>query len=133
MTGLPIYIKDDKGFKKMVGTLEKTAKGIVFRKSVVRSKHYMRVIGGYGIQKEIFDKYLRGNKGRIIIQESDTGKFLVASINTWTEHSRSGNYGDGKQIFLAERFMHGSENFDRNEEVSIPINIRERLALEWRN
>jgi hypothetical protein len=116
MSGLPIKIQDEKGFNKKIGSLELTKGGRVYRKAVEREKHFMRICQGYGIQKEIFDKYLRGKKGRIIIYEKDTGHTLVASVETWTEHSRAGNYGDGKQIFLAERFMHGAEDFDRSEE-----------------
>jgi len=132
----PIYIKAEKGFDKKIGSLEKTKSGLVYRKKVKRSKHFMRIVKGYGIQKEVFDKYLRGKKGRIIIREEDTGEFLVASIKTWTEHSRSGNYGDGKQIFLAERFMHGAENFDRKEEsgsVEDCLKARKRLGEIFRS
>ena len=116
MKGLPIEINDPRGYRKVmkVGNLELGRKGRTYLKNVERNKHFMRIVGGYGIQKEVFDKYLRGKKGRVIIHEKDTGKWLVASIETWTKHSHSGNYGDGKQIFLAERFMHNSENFDRS-------------------
>ena len=80
----------------------------------------MRLVEGYGIQKEVFDEYLRGKKGRIAFKEIDTGRFLIASINTWTEHSKAGNYGDGKQIFLSERYMHGSQDFNRSNVVIEP-------------
>ena len=116
---MPIKIKDDKGYLRTVGYLRLGKKGRVFFKPVTRMKngrpyHYLKVVKGYGIQKEVFDKYLRGRKGRIIIKEKDTGRFLVASIKTWTEHSSTANFGAGKQVFLSERFMHGSENFDRS-------------------
>lgn len=114
MRGLPIQIKDNKGFNKTIGYLQLTKTGRTFYKPVIRAKHFMRVLSGYGIQKEVFDKYLRGKKGRIMIKEKDTGKVLVASIKTWTEHSSSANFGDGKQIFLSERFCHNANNFDRS-------------------
>lgn len=110
-----IYLDDPIKGRVNVGSLRKTKSGLFFKKNVVRSKHYMRIVQGYGMQKEIFDQYLRGKKGRIAIKEVDTGKFLIASINTWGKHSKSGNYGDGKQIFLAERYMHGSDIFDRSD------------------
>ena len=112
-TAEKIYVKDTLTERKLAGVIRKTKSGIVFRKNVVRAKHYMRILEGYGIQKEIFERYLRGRKGRIEIKETDTGRFLVASIDTWSAHSRTGNYGGGKQIFLSERFMHGSDNFSR--------------------
>lgn len=112
-----IYLEDPIKGKVKVGSLKTTPSGLLFRKNVMRAKHYMRLVEGYGLQKEIFDKFLRGKKGRIAIKEMDTGKFLIASVNTWEEHSKAGNYGDGKQIFLSERYMHGSQNFNRNDIV----------------
>jgi hypothetical protein len=111
MTGLPIQIKAPKNNRKItVGYLHQTGKGRVFYKTVNSKVHYMKIVEGYGMQKEVFDKYLRGRKGRIIIRENDTNKWLVASIKTWTEHSSAANYGDGKQIFLSKRFMHGADD-----------------------
>jgi hypothetical protein len=128
---MKLYYTDPIKGPLKVGSLYKKPTGLVFRKNVTRSKHYFKVVKGYGIQKEIFDKYLRGKKGVIQIKE-DTGKFLVASIDTWTEHSKSGNYGDGKQIFLSERFMHNGQDFNREttEEVqdySMPLSVYEEL------
>lgn len=105
MKGLPIYITDPKGFKKKIGSLFITRKGRIFAKTVERKKHFMRVVNGYGIQKEAFDKYLRGRKGGILIFEKDTGTKFFADIDTWTEKSHSANYGDGKQIFLSVKYM----------------------------
>jgi len=115
--GVPIKIRDPKGFLKTGGYLSLKKTGRSFYKPVNRAKHYMNIVKGYGIQKELFDKYLRGKKGVIKIHEKDTGRWLIASVKTWTEHSRAGNYGDGKQIFLSERFMHNSDDFDREETV----------------
>ncbi len=97
----------------LAGELIKKPNEIIFKKAVISTKHKMRLFEGYGIQKDIFDKYLRGKKGRIIIKEKDTGKVLVASIKTWQEHCAGANYGDGKQIFLATRFMHNADDFNR--------------------
>jgi len=115
LKGLPIKIKDPRYYRGSltVGYLQLSPKGRVFYKPVKRIKHFMRVVDGYGIQKAVFDEYLRGRKGRVIVHEKDTGKYLVASIKTWTLHSSNQNFGDGKQIFLSERFMHNSEKFDR--------------------
>jgi len=113
--GLPITIKDPRHYRRKltVGRLLCSHKGRIFYKPVERKKHFMRIVSGYGIQKEVFDEYLRGRKGRVFIHEKDTGKWLIASIKTWTHHSSTQNFGDGKQIFLSERFMHNAENFDR--------------------
>lgn len=103
-----ITIKDSKGIVRKVGKLFITKSGRIYFKRVNRKKHYMRIVQGYGIQKEVFEKYLRGRKGSVVINETDTGDKLVASIKTWIEHSSAANYGDGKQIFLSEKYMEKS-------------------------
>jgi len=133
-----IYITDPIRGKRFVGTLRRGLRGVIFKKEVDSRKHLLRVAGeSYGVQKSIFDKFLRGKKGVIQIKEKDTGKFLVASIKTWTEHSRSGNYGAGKQILLSRRFMHNSKDFDRTEAFDKGAyktwyESRKRLAREFR-
>ena len=89
-----------------IGELIRAEDGsLVFTKNVQRKKHFMKVLSGYGIQKEPYDQYLRGKKGRIDIIEKDTGKTLTASISTWDEHSSYQNYGSGRQVFLSEKYM----------------------------
>lgn len=114
--GLPVYLDDPRGVKGklLVGRLWLSPKGRLFKKWVKRSRHYMDVVKGYGIDKSVFDKHLRGRKGRVMIIETDTGRVLVASIKTWTDHSSAANYGDAKQIFLSEKYMHGSELFEEH-------------------
>ncbi len=133
-----LYIKDPIRGKRFIGTLKKGSKGLIFRKDVDSTKHLLRVAGNsYGIQRSIFNRYLRGKKGVIQIKELDTGKFLVASIKTWTEHSHSGNYGAGRQILLSRRFMHNSKDFDRTEVLEEGtyknwLSSRKRLRDEFR-
>ena len=130
-----IYIPDPLRGQKLVGRLFKRKSGLLFRKNVKRNKHFMDIMSGYGIQKAVFDEYLRGKKGVIQIKETDTGKFLVASIKTWTENSKSGNYGDGAQIFLSERFMHNADNFNRQQisenimvqDFSMPLSVWQEI------
>ncbi len=133
-TAQKIYIDDPERGKggRFVGILKETPSGLVLRKNVIREKHLMGIHFGepmYGIQKEVFDKYLRGKRGRIEIKELDTGRFLVASIETWTNHSSAKNYGYGKQVFLPVRFMHGADNFSRETISSEIISVETRLAM----
>lgn len=136
-----LFISDPVRGQRFVGTLKKGNTGLIFRKDVLRKKHYMDVVKGYGVQKTIFDRYLRGKKGVIQIKELDTGRFLVASIDTWLKHSKSGNYGDGKQIFLSRKFMHNAEDFNRRtistRKEEVPsfkgwYESRKRLAEEFK-
>lgn len=99
----------------LVGRLYTKDNKITFVKKVDSTRHKMKIFDGYGIQKDVYDKHLRGKQGRIIIKERDTGKVLVASIKTWAEHHSGQNFGDGKQIFLSTKYMHNSDNFDRED------------------
>ena len=104
--GIPIKIQSPSlHYPITVGYLLPKKEGRIFLKEVERAKHFMRILEGYGIQKEVYDTYLRGKRGKVVIEENDTGKFLCADISTWQEHSSAQNYGDGKQIFLSERYM----------------------------
>ena len=125
-----IYHTDPVKGKLFVGTLIERKGYLIFRKKVVRDKHYMKIVKGYGIQKDVFDKYLRGKKGRIEIIERG-GKYLVASIKEWTNHSKYGNYGDGRQVFLSERYMHNSDNFSREttEEITYDTYLKTMSEL----
>ena len=120
-----------KGRDILVGELTKKNKKITFTKSVDSRKHKMRIFSGYGIQKDVYDKYLRGKEGRIVFKEKDTGKYLVASIKTWGEHHSGQNFGDGKQIFLSTKFMHNSKDFNRDTayEIEEPISINPQTRL----
>jgi len=89
-------------------------------------KHYFDLVKGYSIQKDVFDKYLRGKKGRIGFMELDTGNFLVASIDTWMDNaSYPSNWGDGKQVALSEKFMHNSDLLDRNTTEAEDVDEKE--------
>lgn len=132
-----LFIHDPIRGKRFVGTLKKGSKGLIFRKDVDSTKHLLRVAGNsYAIQKSVFDKFLRGKKGVIQIKELDTGKFLVASIKTWLKHSRCGNFGDGRQVYMSRRFFHNAPDFDREtiEEGTYKswYESRKRLAREFR-
>lgn len=115
-----------KGVKIKVGRLYTKDKKVTFTKTVDSTRHKMRIFDGYGIQKDVYDKHLRGKQGRIIIKERDTGKVLVASIKTWAEHHSGQNFGDGKQIFLSTKYMHNSDNFDRED-----VKEKEVTKDEW--
>jgi len=65
----------------------------------------MRLFEGYGIQKEVFDKYLRGRVGKIVINEIDTDVRLDSDIKDWEEKGRLANFGEEKQIFLSVKYM----------------------------
>ena len=101
----PLIIRDPKGFNKTVGYFQEYGEyGNIFFKQVTRAKHFMRILSGYGIQKEAYDKIKQKIKW-VIIFEKDTGNRLLSKIEDWKEHSSAQNYGSGRQVFLSEKYM----------------------------
>lgn len=97
-------------YKKHIGTIIlQRGKPLIYYKKVNSIKHKMRLFDGYGIQKEVFDKFLRGKKGVIIIDEIDTLARLKSEIKVWEKHGKSANYGEEKQIFLSVKYMNISK------------------------
>jgi len=92
-------------FDKNIGTLYIFPRKRIYYKKVISTKHKMRLFEGYGIQKEVFDKYLRGRVGKIVINEIDTDVRLDSDIKDWEEKGRSANFGEEKQIFLSVKYM----------------------------
>lgn len=95
----------DAEYPKPIGTLYITKGNRLYHKRVDSKKHKLRIFNGYGIQREVFDEYLRNRNGRVIIDETDTQMRLTADIKTWVEHGSNKNYGEGKQTFLPIKYM----------------------------
>ena len=78
--------------------------GDVFFKKV-ESKHFMRVIGGYGLQYDAFACFEEEGIETIEVLESHTKNIWVSKRQDWFEHGKIADYGRGKQIFLSLKFM----------------------------
>jgi len=71
----------------------------------VTHKHFMRVVGGYGIQEDAFQKIVAEGGKKIVIKETDTNRQWEADIKAWDEHCHIADYGNGKQRFLGLKYM----------------------------
>lgn len=101
----PVTIKDPRGYTRTVGFfMDYGEYGNIYFKEVKRAKHFMRVLSGYGIQKEVYDK-IKNKVKWVIIFEKDTNNRLLSKMDVWKEHSSAQNYGFGKQVFLSEKYM----------------------------
>lgn len=78
--------------------------GDVYFKNV-SSKHFMRVVNGYGIQYDVVREMKTLGVKRIEILEDDTGKKWVSDVAEWDIHSKTADYGHGKQVFLSLKYM----------------------------
>lgn len=71
----------------------------------VESKHYMRIVDGYGIQEHAFQEILN-KKTKYIIQEvKETKDKWKSSVKDWIKHGHVADYGHGKQRFLSLKYM----------------------------
>ncbi len=78
--------------------------GVFVRK--VKPEHFMRVVGGYGIQEDAFEEVLV-NQVKTIVLIENKGKEWQSKIEDWLLHGKVADYGHGKQRFLSLRYMEG--------------------------
>lgn len=78
--------------------------GDVFFKSV-EPKHFMRVVGGYGLQYDAFACFEGEGIKDIEVLERHTGITWQSKPKDWFEHGNIADYGRGKQIFLSLKYM----------------------------
>lgn len=70
----------------------------------VTHKHYMRIVGGYGIQEDVFEKLLVLGCQKIVIETPN--QVYSSYIDTWTKPGiRVMNFGSGNQRFLGIKDM----------------------------
>lgn len=101
------------GYKVKVGTLYKDEDNHwVIEKN---APHFMKIVGGYGIQRIVEDK----GKNKIDIKKlinrypgmtlvfplEKLGISYISKGSDWQLHSSHGNYGDGDQLFLSLKYM----------------------------
>jgi len=105
---MKIYSTDIKKNKVILcGTFE----GDTFTRHVT-PKHYMRVVGGYGINEDAFQKIMEYKCKKVIIEDITTGQKWESTIEDWLEHCTIADYGSGKQRFLGLKYMHTQKIVD---------------------
>lgn len=72
----------------------------------VTPKHFMRVVGGYGISEDAFQKITELGCKKVVIKDIVTHQSWESAINDWIEHCNIADYGSGKQRFLSLKYMH---------------------------
>ena len=96
-----VYAVDNIKGKVLVGWLYNQT----FIKEVMRSKHYFRIVKGYAIQKDVYDKLVANGLKEIKIKEIDTGKILISTVSDWSEKGSIWTGKNGKQRTLSEKYM----------------------------
>lgn len=103
--------------------------GDVFFKKV-ESKHFMRVIGGYGLQYDAFACFAEEGIKLIEVLESHTKNTWVSKPEDWFEHGKIADYGRGKQIFLSLKYMKKKNRAAIDAEIEKRDMIRGTLNAE---
>ena len=114
MNDVNLYCKSREGFKIKVGRLTRDEEtgDYMFIKN---RPHFMRIVGGYGIQREVFDEKGREHNLaeifrkrpdiKVKITDLEREAIYVSTAKDWTTHFHKGNYGDGTQMFLSVNYM----------------------------
>jgi hypothetical protein len=96
-----LYTQDPKKNKKVLcGHIRENK---FFR--IVKPEHFMRVVGGYGIQEGAFEQLLEHKVNTILLVEPK--KVWKSKLQDWFDHGRVADYGHGKQRFLGIKYMKG--------------------------
>lgn len=71
---------------------------------VVNQKMFMRVVNGWGIQQEVFEALAELDVENINIKDLDNQCIWTTTYDTYKEHSKAADYGNGKQVFLSMKY-----------------------------
>lgn len=94
----------------------------------VSSKHFMRVVNGYGIQEEAFGKVIERGINHISLIVDTTDVSWNSTIKDWKEYGKVADYGHGKQRFLSMKYMHAKKLQAEKAEITKPKEV-EQLNL----
>jgi len=123
INGTKVYCFDPK-YKKLMKMGTKI--GDVFFKTV-ESKHFMRVVGGYGFQYDAFACFEAEGIKAIEILEHHTGITWQSKPADWFAHGAIADYGRGKQIFLSLKYMVRKNKEAIQKEYEAKEDLRHRL------
>ena len=76
--------------------------GVLHRE--VKPEHFMKIVDGYGIQENGFQKLIT-EAVKEIVMRTEAGTTYSATVQTWLDHSKVADYGHGKQRFLSLKYM----------------------------
>lgn len=71
----------------------------------VKPEHFMRVVGGYGIQSDAFEYLVKSKVFHVLLINSQNPDKFKSRIDDWIIHGKTADYGHGKQRFLSLKFM----------------------------
>lgn len=93
----------EKEFKNSRGRVIGRFKNGTYYKSVLKSKHLMKIFNGYGIDKHIVDELKELECEKILIREKDTGLVYDCPFEVFLDNCVARNF-DGMQCFINKKY-----------------------------
>lgn len=78
-------------------------KGVLYRN--VLPQHFVRIMSGWGIQEDAFQKAKALGTEKIVLKELNTRFRYESRLVDWVEHGVVRDLGSGEQRFLSKKFM----------------------------
>ena len=88
-----------KTYKNRTGKIVGVLDGEIYRKSVKRSIHLMKIFNGYGVDVDIFNSLKKNGCESIVITEIDTGDVYICPFDTFEQKKILKDF-DGPQYFI---------------------------------
>ena len=110
--------------RKIAGEL----KDRTYFKSVRRSKHFMEIAGGYGVDENIVKK-LEGSCDKIEIYDTESGETWKTKFGTFKEKSFTQDFGFGLQRFLGQKWYEIWKNGQMKQEIEHLKILREQKLI----
>jgi hypothetical protein len=86
---------------KVIGKIS----GDVFSKRVFASKHLLRALDAWGIDKSVIDSLVKEGVKKIVIYEKEGGIYYEVSVEDFVAKGIEADFGHGKQIFLPRTYF----------------------------
>ena len=104
-------------FKNSSGKIIGKVSGDVFSKRVIQSKHLFRALDAWGMDKSVIDNLVREGVKKIVIHEKEGDIDYEVSVEDFVAKGIEGDFGHGKQIFLARVNFKKVEKNRKREDV----------------
>lgn len=105
----------DTKFRNSEGKVIGKVSGDVFSKRVLASRHLLKALDAWGIDKSVIDSLVKEGVQNIVIYEKEGGIYYEVSVEDFVAKGIEGDFGHGRQIFLPRtNFTKKKKLMDKN-------------------
>jgi hypothetical protein len=113
---IPVWILTPQG-RRLAGIITRREGKTLFEKQVQSSKHFLKILNGWGFQEELLNEFKVHNVEEIHVEDVESSKKYITSLFTLIRNGIQGDYGHGMQIFLPLKFW--TETKTGNNQLSL--------------